>query len=225
MSNRILFGLLLILLGIIFFIDELGVSQLLGFDSGALLSVYWPLILVFIGIVMLLQDKIKPGLFFVTLGGAFQVAQLYEVSFWQIFWPFLLIWFGISILIKSPKKRRIASSSSEIITTDEIDEMIEFSESTIMVDSDNFKGGKVRVAFGEAKIDLTKAKLSKDGAELTVNGSFAGIKIYVPKSWKVKPVGSASLGSWKDETSKASKGPELVVSGSINLGEVIISNR
>ncbi|MGI5827538.1 MAG: LiaF transmembrane domain-containing protein [Patescibacteria group bacterium] len=220
MSIRVLFGLLFIIFGLLFFIDQLGITQLLGFP----ISVYWPFILILFGLALLLYGRVKGGLFIAGIGAALQASQLYDVSFWNVLWPFLLIWMGISILFKHPRQRKFTTPSKDVIKADDLDENIEFSEVTVVVDSKDFRGGRIRLAFGQVKVDLTQAKLSKSGAELAIDASFGGVNVFVPKTWKVRSTGTAVLGSWKNETGTGGKSPVLTVSGSVNFGEVTISN-
>jgi len=61
---------------------------------------------------------------------------------------------------------------------------VSFGSSAKYVNSKNFKQANLTCSFGELKLYLDKAEVSKDGATINVDVSFGAVQIYVPREWK-----------------------------------------
>ena len=73
-SGRVFWGLILILLGVLFLFDQMG-----RLDFGDLVGRWWPLILVAAGLWQLISSNFQEmagGLFLIVLGALFQLAKL-----------------------------------------------------------------------------------------------------------------------------------------------------
>lgn len=114
--KKSLLGILLVILGGLFLLSNLG---LIPMGVGVLLSTYWPIVLIYLGIEHLVKvylrgdDLLNPGtLYYVALmvgsGLIFLGNHLgwfgAPISFWNFFWPLNVIFMGIRLLFreKSP---------------------------------------------------------------------------------------------------------------------------
>ena len=101
----IVFGLLLITLGVIFTIDNLG-----RIEAGRIWS-YWPLVLVAFGLPSLIvpKDAGDPvwGVLLVGLGSFFLLRKLDVIAwrFWDV-WPLLLVLIGVTLIAQTLIERR-----------------------------------------------------------------------------------------------------------------------
>jgi hypothetical protein len=99
--NRLIFGLLVITVGVLFTLDNL------GYIDGRSLFRWWPVLLVGYGLMNLLGWGRRPpswiGLFFVLGGGwmLLDVAGLVRWNIWD-FWPVLLIAWGVAMIMGRP---------------------------------------------------------------------------------------------------------------------------
>lgn len=107
--NKTLWGLLLICAGVLFLLDQTGAIDI---DVGTIFSVYWPVILIFLGLRgIFIQRKLEYGwggsyiwnVFLTLLGGYFllrnlKVDFLEELNLWQFIVPAVLIFTGINML-------------------------------------------------------------------------------------------------------------------------------
>ncbi len=223
-SGRMIVGLILIILGLGFLFERLG---LFGFyDFNWLASVFWPLIFIILGIVMLAKRHIFSGLILLVLGLAWQLAELFNLSAWSIIWPSVIVVIGICFFL--PKKRgyRFGGSISGTETTDELDESVTFWGNEKQINSDNFKGGKIDCSFGGVKLDLRDVTLVKGGAEINIKCSFGGVEIRLPRHCRVESKGTSFLGSWENrfEEPRDSSWPLLKISGSVSFGGVEIKD-
>lgn len=103
--SRIVFGVLLIALGVAFTLDNMGL-----FEAGRL-SGYWPLLLLAMGLPSLTapKDGGDPvwGVVLTALGGFF-LARKFDViewSYWDV-WPAFLLLAGLTLIVQSFLQRR-----------------------------------------------------------------------------------------------------------------------
>ncbi|HVA62484.1 MAG TPA: DUF5668 domain-containing protein [Terriglobales bacterium] len=95
------------------------------------------------------------------------------------------------------------------------------------ITAQNFTGGRVVAFFGGFNLDLTRANIAGDAAELELNALFGGGEVRVPETWIIDLRGHALLGAYSDETHQnppASGAKRLVVQGTAVFGGVVIKN-
>jgi len=107
-TSRIVAGVLLLLVGSLFLLQNLGVL-----DAGRLAD-YWPLLLVWLGLSRLLGPRrshhFASGAVLLVLGVLFQLDRL-GVFWFHIhdFWPVLLVVAGVALIAESFLRRRAVS--------------------------------------------------------------------------------------------------------------------
>ena len=97
-QGRIFWGLLLIVLGVVFLLDRMG-----RLDFGDLIGRYWPVIFILIGISILLSNNLRnvgSGIFFILFGTFFLLLRLriFDQTLWHFVWPLAIIAVGLWIL-------------------------------------------------------------------------------------------------------------------------------
>jgi hypothetical protein len=197
-SGRIFWGLLLILLGVFFLLDQMG--QL---DFGYIISRYWPLILVFAGLWHLVSNGFRNpggGLLLIAVGTVLMLGKLEILgkSMWHYVWPFLIILGGLWIVFgafgrRGGSRRFIGAKENEL------DAFSLFSGLNRRVESQSFRGGKGTAIFGGLELDLTQARLAEDKASIELSAIFGGIEVRVPRSWRLEVDGQPFLGGIEDK--------------------------
>ena len=124
-QGRIFSGLLIILIGVLFLLGNLG-----KLDIGEVFSTYWPLILVFIGLWHLIAHEFRRTGFAVILiliGAFFMLVNLDVIRgrVWIYFWPLLIIAVGLWLIFK-PRFKLFREKAPEIKEKD-LDAFIIFS--------------------------------------------------------------------------------------------------
>lgn len=214
-TARLFFGLVLVILGVSFFFQQIGVNNVVG--------TLWPLFIVALGAGLLVKGKTRGGLFFVFLGIIFLLSELLGWSIWALFWPLIIIWFGVTMLFG--KRTGFWSATSGSVSSSSLNDNTFFWGTEKSITSKSFSGGEINCIFGGYKLDLTKAGIGKNGANLDINCIFGGAEIIVPKSMNVEVKGEGAFGGWDDKTSNENtKGGKLTIGGSAVFGGVQVRN-
>lgn len=215
--NSVATGVLLLILGVGFMGETFGL-----WTFGAQLWLWWPLIVVWYGLVILMKDTTQrlAGAVVIVIGGIMLLATtgLTTINAWSLIWPAILIIAGASIMLN---RGTVPSTNS----ADTISATTAFGEIRRSNTSKQFAGGTITVAFGSAVIDLREATMA-EGAVLNLTVAFGGAEITVPKGCHVVTSGLPLFGGWDDKTTVDTKEPTqtLTLKGTVAFGGVEIKN-
>jgi predicted membrane protein len=196
-QGRIFAGILIIVIGVIFLLGSLD-----KVDVGDLISEYWPLILIAVGLWHILAHNFRQvgtGLILITIGSVFMLINLgiLGTNFWSVFWPVLIIAVGLWILLK-PRFKGFEGKVPEI-KDDDLDAFVMFAGINRRLESKEFRGGKATALFGGIELDFYNAKLAGNQATVDLTAMFGGIDVRVPRNWKVVVDSHAILGGVDDK--------------------------
>lgn len=196
-QGRIFAGILIIVIGTLFLLGNLG-----KIDVGDLLSEYWPLILIVIGLWHILVHNFRQlgtGIILIAIGGAFMLIKwgILGIDFWKFFWPALIISVGLWILFK-PRFKGYEGKIPGFKEAD-LDDFVLFAGIKRRLESKEFHGGKATALFGGIEIDFYNAKLAGNQATVDLTAMFGGIDVRVPRNWKVVVDSHALLGGVDDK--------------------------
>lgn len=225
-SNRkVGFALLIIVLGVLLLVDNLQIWPI----SIPHIFVRWHSILILIGLFLILvRDKLGPGITLIVVGGFFMMSDLLHISVFSL-WPALLILVGILILVRRRDHQHYTATGTAD-SSDIVDEISIFSGTNKVVNSKNFKGGKVTTIFGGAELDLSQAQLAEGNNVIDLVTIFGGSEIFVPPDWEVQVRVNPIFGGYSDERNTISTtdpSRKLIISGVVLFGggELKIRNR
>lgn len=193
-------------LGIIFILFGLGVifDQLGLWNFGSIISTWWPLILIGIGLSKLGRDSASKtsGIAFIAIGVFFQIRELNIFSFnlMRFFWPAIIIAIGVSMLLPKTLRKTNHEFIKKEIDQDVVDNLALFSGVKTRNTSKNFSGGNLVAIFGGIDMDLSNAVLTNEGASIDITAAFGGIDIIVPSDWIVVVKGIPIFGGWSNKT-------------------------
>ncbi|MBI9072489.1 MAG: hypothetical protein JEY94_12885 [Melioribacteraceae bacterium] len=176
-KGRIIFGLGLILIGILFLLDN---WDIMYFNLPFALF-QWETFFIILGLSIVLLTNNKPvGIVFLLLG---------IFGLFPKFWPLILVVLGIYLILNKNRslKYDILNRSIEDIgdKADQINDISIFGGGNKMISKSNFRGGKVTAIFGGSEIDLTNCKLAKGNQIIDIVLVFGGTSFFVPKDWNV----------------------------------------
>jgi predicted membrane protein len=196
-QGRIFSGLLIILIGVLFLLGNLG-----KLDIGEVFSTYWPLILIFIGLWHLIAHEFRSagfGIILLLIGGFFLLVNLDIIRgrIWLYFWPLVIIAAGLWIIFR-PRFKLFQEKAPEIKEKD-LDAFIIFSGIKRRFNAPEFRGGKATALFGGIDLDFTQAGLADNKASIELTAIFGGIEVLVPSDWEVVIDSSSIFGGVEDK--------------------------
>ena len=208
MNNKYFFGIILILIGAGFLLDQFAIISI-----GHMLSLYWPSLLILFGVFNFLDRKSSKfgNLAIIVFGGLLQLSklELIDVNVYQLFWPIILILLGLNIIFSKKKPSIIVKTNinldknnNTITLEDTIDSFVMLGGISTNNQSRSFKGGKATAIMGGIELDLRGAELYNNEATIEINAIMGGMEIYVPESWKVEISGLPILGGWSNKSNK-----------------------
>ena len=184
-NNRVAVGLILILIGVLFFLKTLGIIFFNVFH----IVFSFPFILFAIGLIILINSRKKFFGIFLAFGGALMLLpRIFPdvVIDSNIIFAFLIIGLGVAIILKKHDHPHFHRNfSREQIDTDFLDDVSIFSGGHKTVVTENFRGGNITAIFGGSKIDLSNCKLAEGNNILDVVTIFGGTNLIVPNDWNI----------------------------------------
>lgn len=172
--GRLFFGGVVLAAGVILLMGNADVI-----DSGEVFSIWWPVVLIFAGVLSFLANPRHWGiaLIIVAAGVVFLLSRLDIIDLRDLIVPGALIILGLFVIFG----RNLGGKQT---AGDEINSFNVFSGSNLNTSSQTFKGGSVTAVFGGADIDLRQAGLAP-GAQLDIFAAFGGVDLKVPEDWHV----------------------------------------
>jgi len=200
-GGTILLGTVLIGAGALVLLANLNVFSF-RFNLGD----WWPLILIVLGVVHILDSRNLfdfSGLFLILLGGIFLAAELDVIRWGDVWrwWPAVLILLGVSILFRG-KPAMLPGSVRNSTPCGEASLNVNniLAGSDRRVTSREFKGGDISNILGGVEIDLLEAKLAPGDWLLTVSSVLGGVDIRLPRDWRLEVQPTTMLGGVDDHT-------------------------
>ncbi|WP_158795757.1 LiaI-LiaF-like domain-containing protein [Pedobacter sp. L105] len=234
-ANRMGSGLILLVIGLIFFLRNFGIGVPDWVFS-------WSTFLMAIGLIVGIRHNFRGNgwLIMVLIGGYFTFEDMVHLDLSQYYLAFGFIVLGLILILRPSRKDQwrkklldfnLASEPETEETpgddNDYVDSVNVFSGSKQRIYSKNFKGGNVTSIFGGCELDLTKADF-EGTATLDVVAVFGGFKIIIPPNWIVKSSITPLFGGVDDKRSIPPLGEEpfkiLKIKGVALFGGVDIRN-
>lgn len=192
--GNILWGVVLIVLGLIIGGNALGITDINIFFDG-----WWTLIIIIPCFIGLFKESDKTGNIIGLLIGIVLLLMCQDVLnfdlVWKLFLPAILVAIGISIIFKDVIGGKVNKEIKKLDEkrNDENQYCATFSEQNVNFNGEVFKGAELTAVFGGVNCDLRNAIIESD---VVINASsiFGGIDIYVPSNVKVKVKSNAIFG-------------------------------
>jgi hypothetical protein len=222
-TPQVLFGLLVIVAGVLFTLDNLGVV-----DAEQYLQ-YWPSALVGIGLLKLWHAREGQGwvggFMLVLLGGWMLLERVVAIrislhDLWPLLFVFLggyLVWKGLGGVRHKPVSNGQNRFSAIAIMSGVIRRN----------NTPTFEGADLTAIMGGCEIDLRQASIAP-GTEAVIDvfAFWGGIDLKVPEDWLVITRAIPIMGGVEDKTHSPSApaARTLVIRGVVIMGGVTIKN-
>ena len=168
--RNVYWGFVLIAIGILLLLDNLGVA-----DFGDMIQDFWPLLLVFWGLGLLLRRR-SAATQQATVGGP----------------PVESSQMGSSAAgLSQSGSAQGGSSQSE---SELLHQASAFGDISVKVTSPRFRGGSVSTVFGGSNVDLSGAGIAGGEHELRIHGVFGESRLFLPRDAAVAISASSVFG-------------------------------
>ena len=197
--RNIIWGLVLIVLGLIFGGNALGITDINLFFDG-----WWTLFIIVPCFVGLFKENEKTGnVIGLIIGTSLLLACQDIIDFdliGKLWLPIILVCIGASIIFKDTIGGKVNEQIKKLNEnkTSQNEYCATFSGQDLKFDGEQFTGGDLTAVFGGIECDLRKAIIESD---IVINTSsiFGGIDIFVPENVKVKVKSSSIFGGVSDK--------------------------
>ena len=184
--ENILWGIVLIILGLIIGGNTLGITNINIFFDG-----WWTLFIIVPCFIGLFKDSDKTGsLIGILIGVGLLLGCQDIIDFdliWKLAFPIILVIIGLSMIFKNALGEKIGDEIRKLNEnrSDDNSYCATFGGQNISFDEEKFKCCDLNAVFGGIKCDLRNAVIDED---IVINASaiFGGIEIYVPENVKIK---------------------------------------
>ena len=184
--GNVLWGIVLIVLGLIFGGNALGIININIFFEG-----WWTLFIIVPCFIGLFKDSEKiASLIGLLVGVALLLACQDIISFdiiWKLALPTILVVLGLSMIFKDALGGKINDEIKKLNQkrNGENSYCATFAGQNINFNEEKFTGADLTAVFGGVKCDLRNAIIESD-VVFNVSETFGGIEIYVPSNVKIK---------------------------------------
>jgi predicted membrane protein len=225
MTGRLLMGVAVIALGVLFTLDNMGVVAV-----GPLLR-WWPAPILLYGLARLFGVFCRPNFMagmILTLVGAWLLLNTLDMVSLDFFgfWSIILIAVGISIVSSALRDTR-ARSAPGASASSSFSAFAFMSGTDRVISSQEFRGGDIVAIMGGHKIDMRPARLAGGAATIDLLVWWGGVELFVPDDWEVANEGVALMGAIEDSGSPSMTAPRerLVLRGLVLMGGVEVKRK
>lgn len=216
--NRVLWGLVLVALGVVWALKATGLVDWTIFFPG-----WWTLFIIIPSVIGLITEDHKGGsLFGILLGVALMLACLDVLDFaviWKLILPVAVILIGLSMICRTAfnsdearkvheahyKARMAKVKEGEVVEGDDYQEYwATFSSVQEEFDGKEFADCRLEAVFGSIVLDLTDAKMPEESVA-KVSALFGSAKIIVPDDVVVEVSSSSIFGGVENKHKEVGK--------------------
>ena len=195
--SNLLWGLIFIIVGVVFGLNALGISDINIFFNG-----WWTLFIIVPCFIGLFNDDDKSGnLIGLIIGACLLLGCLDVVKFeiiWKLMVPFILVMIGLSFIFKDMINSKVKNDIKKLNKNDLKECCACFSSQDLDFNNEEYKGSSLTAVFGGIKCNLKDAIIEED-VVINTTSIFGGITIYVPKDVNVKVSSTSIFGGVSDE--------------------------
>lgn len=197
-------GIIILLLGIVFLINEMNLGFQLEFD------LVWPVVLMVVTLGLMIKNR-KIGfwhLLFMVIGAWYTLYyfDIIRVTLEDYLWPVFLIILGGAIISSKclwNKKVKAAETTCGVLAKDgRLNFNGIFGGVKEIVKNSDFKGCVANGIFGGVELDLTKIKIDEN-VTIDANSIFGGIELFMPEDYNVVVNSFAIFGGNDNKINKA----------------------
>lgn len=199
-KGNLLWGILLIVIGLIIGLNSLGMVNINLFFDG-----WWTLFIIIPSLIDIAKEPTKTeNYIWLAVGVVLLLCAQGILSFeivGKLLFPVILVGIGLSILLKDKIGAKV-KEKIKILNQDGLEEYYAtFSGQEINPKGEEFKGASLNAIFGGIDLNLTEAQIQKDTL-INVTAVFGGVDIIVPSNINVKVQSTSIFGGIDNKVKK-----------------------
>ncbi len=221
-ASNIIWGVVLVVLGVIFGLNALKITNIDIFFDG-----WWTLFIIIPCTVGLFTERDKTGNLICIAIGVFLLLGCQDIISFSLMWkllvPVVIIIIGIRLVINgmfgnkaNEMLSKLKDSGNSLKTC-----TATFSGSKLNYNGERFDGAELNAIFGGVECDLRNAVIEKDCA-VKATAVFGGIDIFVPDNINVKVNSNSIFGGVSNKTAIHSDAPTVYVTATCMFGGIEI---
>ena len=222
--GNVLWGIVLIVIGLIIGGNALGITNINIFFDG-----WWTLFIIIPCFIGLFKDNEKTGnLIGLLIGSALLLACQNILDFdliWKLAFPTILVIIGLSIILRDTLGGKVSNEIKKLNEkrNDGNSYCATFSGQNVNFDGEKFTGADLIAVFGGVKCDLRNAIIDSD-VVINASSTFGRIEIYVPSNIKIKIKAIPIFGGVENKvnTTVDKNSPTIYINGTAVFGSVEI---
>lgn len=196
-TSNILWGLVLVAIGVIFGLNALNITNITIFFDG-----WWTLFIIVPCFISLFKHESKTGnIIGIIVGICLLLASQKVINFeiiWKLMVPFILVAIGISIIFKDSINSKVRKEIKKLNKNNLKEYSATFGGQSLNFNKEEFESCSLNAVFGSVKCDLTQAIIKED-VVVEASAIFGGISILVPDNVNVKISSTPIFGGVSDE--------------------------
>lgn len=203
-KENIIWGILLIVIGIIFGLNAMGVTDINIFFRG-----WWTLFIILPSACGIIKNPRKIGNYIWLIIGVLillnvrHIIELENVS--NLIFPLILVLMGLGIILKDKVGVKVNEKINELnkkLNKDGLEEYYAtFSGQDLNFAGQPFKGASLNSIFGGIELTLKEAEITED-VLINATSVFGGIDIIVPENVNVQVKSTAIFGGTDNKVKK-----------------------
>ena len=199
-SNQIIWGIVLVLIGLLLGLNAMGITHINLFFDG-----WWTLFIIVPCAVGLFSGKDVTGNIIGIGIGAFLLLCCQDIldfgMLWKLVFPAIIVLFGVKMIFGN----RFERASSQVIKRLQANNgqvpfgTAVFSGEKMTFSGEEFHGAELNAVFGGVECDLRNAIIGQD-CVIQASAIFGGIDIYVPTNVNIKVSSNSIFGGVSNKT-------------------------
>lgn len=195
--RNVLWGLVLIVLGLIFGLNALEITNINIFFNG-----WWTFIIIIPCFIDLFKEENKTGNLIGLLIGIALFLSCWEIISFELVFklmiPVTLVIIGLSFIFKDTINKKIKSEMKKLNKKSDNEYCATFGVQKLDFSNEEFKGCDISAVFGGIECNLKDSIITED-IIINVSAIFGGVDIFVPKDVKVKVTSTPIFGGVSNE--------------------------
>lgn len=197
-TGNILWGIVFVVLGLIFGLNAIGVTDIDVFFDG-----WWTLFIIIPSLIGIIKNVKSVGCYIwlaigiVLLLSSQGILDMSRVG--KLIFPAILVAIGFSIIFKDVAAEKVSEKIKELNKDNKEEYYATFSGQKLNYVGNEFKGVDVNAIFGGVDIDLRNAIIEQDQV-INATAVFGGINILAPTNVNVQVKSNSLFGGVSNKT-------------------------